>query len=78
MGWDRAHIEGRPSGCENYTHLAGGSGEAMLLQVGKQVIERAFRDRRHHRGYMAHYPTAKTLVEHVNGGGDGPQLASWF
>ena len=73
-----AYIEGQAFACEYYTLLAGGFSEAKLLEVGKEVIERAFRGRHHHRGYMAHYPTAKTLVEHVNGGGEGPQLASWF
>ena len=73
-----AYIEGRPFACEYYSHLAGGFDEAKLLVVGKEVIERAFSGRHRHRGYMAHYPTAKALVEHVREGGKGPQLASWF
>jgi hypothetical protein len=73
-----AYIEGQSFACEWYCHMAGGYNHDKLLQVGKQVVERAFRSRRHHRGYMAHYPQAKALVQHVRGGGEGPVFASWF
>jgi hypothetical protein len=78
-----AYIEGRPFACEWYTHMGGmykgeWPSDEKLLQVGKDVIERSFRGRHHHRGYMAHYPNAKALVDHVGGGGKGPIFASWL
>lgn len=72
------YVRGLPFFCEYYTHLAGGFDHAKVRAVGREVIERAYRTRRHHRGYMAHYPHARALVDHVNAGGEGPILASWF
>jgi hypothetical protein len=68
---------GEPFLCEWYTHMAGFNRE-KLLDVGRKVLEHAFRSRHHHRGYMAHYPQARALVEHVRRGGEGPLFASWF
>jgi hypothetical protein len=73
-----AYIEGESYACEWYCHQAGGFNHEKLLQVGKEVVERAFKGRRQHKGYMAHYPQAKALVGHVRGGGEGPVFASWF
>jgi len=75
-----AHL---PYFCEWYTHMGGmykgeWPSEAKLLEVGRATLERAFSGRHHHYGYMAHYPQAKALVEHVRAGGRGPELASWF
>ena len=72
------YIRGEPFSCEWYTHMARGWDEKKLLEVGRQVVERAYRGRHHHYGYMAHYPQAKALVEHVRAGGQGPVFASWF
>jgi hypothetical protein len=78
-----AYIEGRPYSCEWFTHMGGmykgeWPSDEKLLQVGKEVVEQAFRGRHHHKGYMAHYPQAKALMDHVRGGGKGPVFASWF
>ena len=69
---------GRPDWCEWYVHMAQGFDTEKLLEVGRKVVERALRSRHHHRGYMAHYPQARALVEHVRRGGEGPLFASWF
>ena len=73
-----AHIEGRPNGCEWYTHMAQGWDNARLLEVGRETLASAFRQRHHHQGYMSEYRQAKALVDHVRGGGAGPVFASWF
>lgn len=78
-----AYIEKQPFSCEWYTHMGGmhkgvWPTDEKLLQVGRSVVERAFRGRHRHRGYMAHYPQAKALVDHVRAGGKGPIFASWF
>lgn len=73
-----AYIQEERFACEWYVHQAGGYNHEKLLQVGRQMVARSFRSRRHHKGYMAHYPQAKALVEHVRGGGEGPIFASWF
>jgi len=64
--------------CEWYIHMAQGFNTQRLIEVGRKTIERAFRSRHHHQGFMAHYPQARALVEHVRGGGQGPLFASWF
>jgi|GEM_PF-1217754 len=72
------YIRGEPNACEWYTHMARGFNDERLLVVGREVVERAFRSRHHHYGYMAHYPQAKALVDHVRAGNEGPVFASWF
>ena len=72
------HRRGEPFACEWYVHMARGFDKKKLLEVGSEAVQRAFRSRHHHRGYMAHYPQARALVEHVRRGGEGPLLASWF
>lgn len=74
----RAHKEGDGFFCEWYTHMAQGFDEKKVLEVATRTIERAFRNRHHHRGYMADYAMARSLVERVRHGGRGPELASWF
>jgi len=69
---------GEPFYCEWYTHIAGGFDKEKVLRVGKDVIKWSFQNRSHHVGYMAHYPRARAIVEHVRQGGEGPILASWF
>lgn len=69
---------GEANWCEWYIHMAQGFNRDKLLEVGRKTIERAFRGRHHHRGFMAHYPQARALVEHVRRGGEGPVFASWF
>ncbi len=72
------YIRGEPNWCEWYTHMARGWDTDKLLQVGRHALEDAVRGRHHHQGYMAHYPQAQALVEHVLKGGAGPAFASWF
>lgn len=74
---------GEPNCCEYYTHMGGmykgeWPSDATLLEVGRKTLESAVRGRHHHYGYMAHYPQARALVEHVRRGGEGPLFASWF
>lgn len=69
------HALGRPFPCEWYLHMAGEDG-ASLLQVGREVLARAFRHRHHHRGFMADYSRARALVQAALSG-HGPQFASW-
>ena len=85
-----AHIRGEPCYCEWYYDWCGKvlarkavrptqqEWDAQMLEVGRQAIERAFRGRHHHTGYMAHYPQARDLVDHVRAGGKGPIFASWM
>jgi hypothetical protein len=42
------------------------------------AVRRAINGRHGHRGYMAHYPAAKTLVDEFNRSSEEPMLASWF
>jgi hypothetical protein len=72
------HKRGEPNCCEYYIHLAGGFNEQKIIEAGKRALESAVRGRHHHYGYMAHYPQARALVEHVRAGGEGPLFASWF
>ena len=72
------YIQGEPCWCEWYLHMARGFDQVRLLEVGKSVVERAFRGRHGHTGYMAHYPQARALVDHVRAGGQGPIFASWM
>jgi len=74
----KAHIEKRPCYCEWYTHMAGGYNDAKVLQVGTDTLNRTFKNRHHHHGYMAEYDYAKKLVVDVRNGGEGPVFASWF
>ena len=74
----KAYIEKRPCYCEWYTHMAGGYSDEKVLQVGIDTLKRTFRNRHHHRGYMAEYAQAKMIVDHVLAGGKEPEFASWF
>ena len=41
-------------------------------------VRAAIRGRHHHRGYMAHYPNARALVQHYLDENREPVFASWF
>jgi len=71
------HRLGRANYCEWYIHMARGGHRDRLLAVGKEVIARAFSGRRHHTGFMAHYPHARALVEAVRDGKEAPPFMSW-
>ena len=72
------YLQGHPFYCEWYMHMAGGEKSAdRIRDLGTKVIERAFKERHHHQGFMAHYPAARALVEEVRGGGEGPVFMSW-
>ena len=71
-----SHRQGFIHACEWYMHMAGRDRDP--LQVGRDVLNRAFKARRHHRGYMAHYPQARALVEAVRTKQtSGPVFSSW-
>ena len=55
------HIRQTTNACEWYLDMAryGNS----LIQINRDTIGRAFKSRRFHKGYMAHYPDARKLVE---------------
>jgi hypothetical protein len=44
----------------------------------RPAVERAFKYRHSHKGYMAEYKLAKALVDQANQTGDEPMFASWF
>ena len=72
----QSHRAERAHACEWYLHLSGNG--RSLLQVGADTLRRAFRNRRHHRGYIAHYPQARELVERERRRpGPGTVLSSW-
>ena len=72
----RDHRIGRAHHCEWYSHMAG-SGRT-ILEIGAQTIGRAFRRRQTHRGYLAHYPHARALVEHqLRNPGHHHEFSSW-
>ena len=72
------YVRGHAFFCEWYCHMAqkDPSGD-NIRKIGRGVIERAFRYRHQHQGFMADYPTAKSMVECVRGGGEGPIFMSW-
>jgi len=78
-----SYIRGEAFFCEFYTHIGGmykgeWPSEEKVMEVGKEVIQSAFRKRHHHKGYMASYELARALIEKVRNGGEGPVFASWF
>jgi hypothetical protein len=50
---------------------------APLLAVGRETLERAFRRRHYHHGYMGNYQVARRLVQEASEGRH-PLLASWL
>jgi hypothetical protein len=52
--------------------------DACYQGDARRALREAIARRHDHRGYMAEYGRAMAIVRHVNSGGDGPQLASWF
>ena len=73
-----AHVQEKACFCEWYAHLAHGYNEKLLIKIGRNELERTFRNRHHHTGYMANYLQAKALVKIVRQGGEDPKFASWF
>lgn len=78
-----SYVQGEPNFCEWYSHMAGGMhppsfDHEKLREVVRRVLEDSVALRRTHTGYMASYPQARALVEHVRQGGKGPVFASWF
>ncbi len=81
----QSHRDGEPFACEWYSHIATCQGKRMfdretLIEVNRATIERAFRRREHHAGYMAEYQQAKALVDReiADQGSTSGMLASWF
>lgn len=44
----------------------------------RPAVERAIKNRHHHRGYMACYGQALQIVRRKNNEGEEPLFASWF
>lgn len=80
----QAHLAGEPCFCEWYSHMAGfrpgGATDSNLLAIGAETLDRAFRGRRSHSGYMAEYKQAAMLVraELERSGCTRGMFASWF
>lgn len=55
------HIKGKTNACEWYCHMA--SSGQNLRDVNREAISQAFRNRHFHKGYMANYQTARTLIQ---------------
>lgn len=82
--------EGKPFFCEWYSHMAmcrAGNDQSKLfddslvLKVGKDTLNRAFKSRKSHRGdnCMGSYARAAALVKDVlKNGEDHTVFASWF
>jgi len=49
-----------------------------VLAEGVLVLQAAIQQRHHHKGYMAHYPTALALVRRSVAKEGDPLFASWF
>ena len=62
--------EGRENYCEWIHSCYGGNPQL--------AVEKAIRDRHQHRGYMAEYRQALSIVRHQIDHGEGPMFASWF
>ncbi len=52
--------------------------DACYQGDARRAMRNAITNRHHHRGYMADYRQALSIVRHVNAGNKGPDLASWF
>lgn len=63
-------IRSRPNYCEWIACCYGGD--------PIPAVRRAIGGRRNHRGYMAHYPAAKALVDEFNRSSQEPLFAAWF
>lgn len=61
---------GRPNYCEWMMHTF--SGDA------RKAVQKTFKNRRQHRGFMADFPTALEIVRNYLETQDEPLLASWF
>ena len=79
------YIDGETFACEWYSHMCGCRGKGYfdreeLAKVGKDVITSSFTRRRSHKGYMASYAQALSLVkaELEREGCTSNMLASWF
>jgi hypothetical protein len=79
------HINGTPFACEWYSHICQCRGQGLfhddtLVQVGRDVVLAAFKNRHHHKGSMADLERALVLVlaERNNAGATAGMLASWF
>ena len=79
----------KPFCCEWFSHMAQFDkenptknlfDEPSVLRVQKRVMEQAFRNRHHHKGYMREYKQAAQIVKRElnDRGCTSSMLASWF
>jgi hypothetical protein len=52
--------------------------EQTLLEVGKESLLKAIRNRHYHRDYMASYQKARKIIERELTTGESPNFGSWF
>ena len=72
------YIRGHAFFCEWYYHMAWkDQSRDNILDIGREVIGRAFSKRHHHQGFMADYATARAIVEDVRSGVEDPIFMSW-
>ena len=69
------HIKGRTNACEWYRHMA--SNGQNLKEINREAIAQALRHRHTHKGYMAHYQIAKTLVHRHPDHQETTPLMAW-
>ena len=80
-----AYLNNETFACEWYSHMCSCRGKGYfdhdaLLEINKDTIQRAFRNRHHHKGYMADMSYARQLVvrELQHEGASTGMLAGWF
>ena len=77
------HRENEAFFCEWYSHQAvcrkeNAFDREAVLEIGRDTIRNAFRNRHHHQGYMSEYKQAKQLVDRALQDNIHPELTSWF
>lgn len=75
--WILAAKSYSPFWCEWSVHMAQGCDADRVIEVTRETVARAFKRRKYHRGSMADYRYARTIVDKSTKGFD-PLFASWF
>jgi len=74
----QAHKLHQPYHCEWYMGIASYSGKD-IKEVNAETLNRAFKHRHYHKGFMSSYEVAKRLVdETLKDSRNEPIFASWF
>lgn len=75
--WILAAKSHNPFWCEWSVHMAQSLEPDKVIDVTRETVSRAFRLRKYHRGYMADYKCARSIVAEAIKGFN-PIFASWF